>query len=116
MGGRLMTKRSASGNLMRADELTPTPGPSHVKGSASSHVEGPAPSAVEGPAQPQTRNELQSWVREHLALTPDREASLLTAIDAVFTRHERLWQESKQDAITALSAGFAEKMAHVASE
>jgi GGDEF domain-containing protein len=55
-------------------------------------------------------------VREQLALTPALETSLLTAIDAVFTRHERLWQESKQEAITALSAGFAEKMAEVASE
>ena len=56
------------------------------------------------------RNELQAWVRAHLHLRPDVEAALLTAIDAVFTRHERLWQESKQEAIQALSAGFAEKM------
>ena len=39
------------------------------------------------------------------------EAELLAAIDAVFARHERLWQESKQEAIQALSSGFAEKMA-----
>src|SRR5213082_1284697 len=32
------------------------------------------------------------------------------------TRHERLWQESKHDAIQALSAGFADKMAHVQTE
>ena len=75
-----------------------------------------APSPVEGPAQPQTRSELQAWVREHLGLTPALETSLLAAIDVVFTRHERLWQESKQDAIRALSAGFAEKMSDVASE
>ena len=34
----------------------------------------------------------------------------------MFTRHERLWQESKQEAIQALSAGFAEKMARVTHE
>jgi GGDEF domain-containing protein len=34
----------------------------------------------------------------------------LTVIDAVFNRQERLWQESKQEAIQALSTGFAEKM------
>src|SRR3954470_14221806 len=67
-------------------------------------------------AQPQTRNELQHWVREHLALTPQLEASLIAAIDTVFTRHERLWQESKQEAIQALSAGFADKMSHVQTE
>ena len=66
--------------------------------------------------QPQTRNELEVWVREQLALAPALEASLVAAIDAVFTRQERLWQESKQDAIQAMSAGFAEKMAHVQTE
>jgi GGDEF domain-containing protein len=66
--------------------------------------------------QPQTRNELQTWVRAQLALTPALEGSLITAIDAVFTRHERLWQESKQEAIQALSTGFADKMAHVQTE
>jgi GGDEF domain-containing protein len=78
---------------MRSDKLTTTSGP-----------------------QPQTRNELQAWVREHLSLEPTLEASLLAAIDTVFTRHERLWQESKQEAIQALSAGFADKMAHVHTE
>jgi len=34
----------------------------------------------------------------------------------VFTRHERLWQESKHEAIQALSAGFADKMVRVKSE
>ena len=67
-------------------------------------------------AQPQTRNELQHWVRDQLALPSQVEASLIAAIDAVFTRHERLWQESKHEAIQALSAGFADKMAHVQTE
>src|SRR6266545_4179002 len=66
--------------------------------------------------QPQTRHDLQAWVREHLHLPSHLETSLLAAIDAVFTRHERLWQESKQEAIQALSAGFAEKMARVKTE
>src|SRR5829696_4621802 len=66
--------------------------------------------------QPQTRNELQSWVREHLHLSSPLESSLLSAIDAVFSRHERLWQESKHEAIQALSAGFADKMARVQTE
>jgi diguanylate cyclase (GGDEF)-like protein len=68
------------------------------------------------PAQPQTRSELQAWVREHLKLPTALETSLLAAIDAVFSRHERLWQESKHEAIQALSAGFADKMARVQTE
>jgi len=78
---------------MRSDKLTTTPSP-----------------------QPQTRNELQTWVRDRLALPSEHESALIAAIDAVFTRHERLWQESKQEAIQALSAGFADKMARVQTE
>jgi diguanylate cyclase (GGDEF)-like protein len=68
------------------------------------------------PAPPQTRNELQTWIREELELPPALERSLLSAMDGVFTRHERLWQESKEEAIRALSAGFADKMARVQTE
>ena len=67
-------------------------------------------------AEPQTRNELRTWVRDRLHLSTSHESALFTAIDAVFTRHERLWQESKDEAIRALSAGFAEKMARVKTE
>jgi diguanylate cyclase (GGDEF)-like protein len=67
-------------------------------------------------AEPQTRNELRTWVRNRLHLSTSHESALFTAIDAVFTRHERLWQESKDEAIRALSAGFAEKMARVKTE
>ncbi len=66
--------------------------------------------------QPQTRSELQTWIRQHLDLPTSLEASLLEAFDSVFARHERLWQESKHEAIQALSAGFAEKMAQVTHE
>ncbi len=66
--------------------------------------------------QPQTRYDLQAWVREHLHLQPQLETTLLAAIDAVFTRHERLWQESKQEAVQALSSGFADKMSRVKTE
>jgi diguanylate cyclase (GGDEF)-like protein len=44
------------------------------------------------------------------------QADLIAAIDAVFERHERLWQDSKHEAIQALSAGFAEKMARAKKE
>src|SRR4029079_13718636 len=68
------------------------------------------------PAMPQTRRELQTWIRDHLRLSTQLEQTLVGAIDVVFTRHERLWQESKQEAIQALSAGFADKMATVKTE
>jgi len=65
---------------------------------------------------PQTRSELQGWIHDHLRLSGEMERSVLAAIDAVFTRHERLWQESKHEAIQALSAGFADKMSRVTHE
>jgi GGDEF domain-containing protein len=65
---------------------------------------------------PQTRSDLQSWVHSHLKLAPADEAALFTAIDVVFSRHERLWQESKQEAVQALASGFAERMSGLKTE
>jgi len=65
---------------------------------------------------PQTRSELPAWLSDHLNLDPAQTAELLTVIDRVFSRHERLWQESKHEAIQALSAGFADKMVRVKTE
>src|SRR6266540_3449446 len=72
----------------------------------------PAPPSPQPPVAvlPGTRAELQAWVREHLALPPDEEGGLNAAIDAVVTRQERLWQQSKDDAIKAVMDGFAERM------
>ena len=66
--------------------------------------------------QPQTRSELQTWIRDRLNLPATVENALISAIDVVFSRHERLWQESKHEAIQALSSGFADKMARVKNE
>jgi diguanylate cyclase (GGDEF)-like protein len=65
---------------------------------------------------PQTRTELDEWVANHLTLPPNDRARLLTAIDVVFTRHQRLWQESKEEAIQALSSGFTEKLTQLRNE
>jgi diguanylate cyclase (GGDEF)-like protein len=72
--------------------------------------------AADPGSPPQTRHDLDEWVRNQLNLPAATEAALLAAIDTVFSRHERLWQESKHEAIQALSSGFADKMAHVQSE
>lgn len=59
---------------------------------------------------PGTRAELQAWIRERLALPAGDEAALNAAIDEVVTHQERLWQQSKDDAIKAVMEGFAERM------
>ena len=59
---------------------------------------------------PETRSELHRWVHERLHLSPANEQVLLEAMDQVFLRHERLWQQSKQDAIQAVSTGYNERL------
>jgi GGDEF domain-containing protein len=55
-------------------------------------------------------------VRDRLHLTAHQEQALLDAIDSVFLQHERLWQQSKQEAIQAVSAGFTERMNRMREE
>ena len=66
--------------------------------------------------RPKTRQQLEVWIRQHLELPRELEASLLAAIDSVIARNERLWQESKLEAIQALSAGFADRMGRAKRE
>jgi diguanylate cyclase (GGDEF)-like protein len=74
------------------------------------------PAKVSSPGgRPQTRQELEAWIR-HLRLPRAIELSLITAVDSVLARNERLWQQSKQEAIQALSAGFAERMVRARRE
>jgi len=68
---------------------------------------------IEAPA---TRSALHEWVRQQLHLPAHQEHALLDAIDSVFLQHERLWQQSKQDAIQAVSAGFTERMNRMRAE
>lgn len=65
---------------------------------------------------PETRSELHLWVKEKLHLAGGQEQTLLEAIDSVFLQHERLWQQSKQEAIQAVSAGFTERMNRMRDE
>jgi diguanylate cyclase (GGDEF)-like protein len=67
-----------------------------------------------GSAQlPHSRHELKAWLHEHLDLAPDLQFIVFTAIDSVFIRHKQLFEASKDEAIQALSAGFAYKIARL---
>ena len=65
---------------------------------------------TEAEAAPETRSDLHEWVHERLHLSAAQEHALLDAIDKVFLQYERNWQESKQEAIRAVSAGFTDRM------
>ena len=62
---------------------------------------------------PRTTADLRDWVHERLGLDPAREAQLFKAIESVVASQRQLNEESKHEAIRALSEGFAEKMARV---
>lgn len=65
---------------------------------------------------PDSRSDLEQWVRQHLGLSDDLAHQLLHAFDLVLARHQRLWQESKEEAIRALSTGFADKLGGLRTE
>jgi GGDEF domain-containing protein len=67
-------------------------------------------------APPESRSDLHQWVRDRLHLPGAQEQALLDAIDNVFLQHERLWQQSKHEALQAVSAGFAERMIRMRDE
>ena len=57
-----------------------------------------------------TTEELREWVQEELNLDPARAAELIRRVDEVMARQRQLVEESKHDAIRALSEVFAAKM------
>jgi diguanylate cyclase (GGDEF)-like protein len=62
---------------------------------------------------PRTTADLRHWVRERLSLGADAEQALFHAIESVVSNQRQLIEESKHEAIRALSEGFAEKMARL---
>ena len=59
---------------------------------------------------PRTTSDLREWVRRRLALADEAETQLFHAIESVVANQRQLFEESKHEAIRALSEGFAEKM------
>ncbi|HEU4938646.1 MAG TPA: GGDEF domain-containing protein [Vicinamibacterales bacterium] len=78
-------------------------------------AEVPAPDRREDSAEetPRTTSDLREWVRRALTLDPEQQARLLEAIDNVLGNQRQLLEESKHEAIRALSEGFAEKMSRL---
>ena len=59
---------------------------------------------------PRTTADFRVWVREHLKLDEVRASQLSQVIEHIVARQRQLLEESKHDAIRALSEGFAAKM------
>jgi diguanylate cyclase (GGDEF)-like protein len=71
---------------------------------------------IHADSQPQSRSELHQWIRERMHLAAAHEQALIDAIDNVFMKHEQLWQQSKQEAIQAVSAGFTDRLKRLRDE
>ena len=59
---------------------------------------------------PRTTADLRQWVRDNLDLDEAGSAALFSMLDQVIARQRQLIEESKHEAIRALSEGFAAKM------
>jgi diguanylate cyclase (GGDEF)-like protein len=65
---------------------------------------------------PASLEELERWIAEELQAPEDQKVALATSLGVVFERQRRLWQESKHEAVQALSSGFAHKAARLHSQ
>src|SRR5829696_2191358 len=59
---------------------------------------------------PRTTADLRQWVRSHLSLDDASANALFSMVEHVMARQRQLIEESKHEAIRALSEGFAAKM------
>ena len=59
---------------------------------------------------PRTTSDLREWVQEHLDLSEEQASTLFSMVEHVIARQRQLIEESKHEAIRALSEGFAAKM------
>src|SRR5215208_3806876 len=59
---------------------------------------------------PRTTADLRQWVRENLDLDDESSAALFSKLEQLFARQRQLIEESKHEAMRALSEGFAAKM------
>ena len=62
---------------------------------------------------PRTTADLREWVRNSLPLTEEHEVQLFGAVEGVMASQRQFLEESKHEAIRALSEGFAEKMSRL---
>jgi diguanylate cyclase (GGDEF)-like protein len=70
----------------------------------------PLPDRNTTTSTPRTTADLRQWVQEHLALDDASASELFSMLEQVIVRQRQLIEESKHEAIRALSEGFAAKM------
>src|SRR5215212_675323 len=62
---------------------------------------------------PRNSSDLRGWIREEMPLVEEHANRLFAAIESVLAAQRQLIEESKHEAIRALSEGFAEKLSRL---
>ncbi len=62
------------------------------------------------PDTPRTAADLRRWIRDRLGLSEEAAGELFEGIESVLTSQRHLFEESKREAMRAMSEGFAAKM------
>src|SRR5688500_15674834 len=70
----------------------------------------PLPDRDADTRSPRTTADLRQWIRENLSLDEGASTALFSMVEQVIARQRQLIEESKHEAIRALSEGFAAKM------
>jgi diguanylate cyclase (GGDEF)-like protein len=67
-------------------------------------------------ALPESLPELIDWLRHRPDVSAEGRERLVEAVTRVVERQDRLWQQSKDDALQAMAAGFADRMRRMRAE
>ena len=62
---------------------------------------------------PRSASDLREWIRDEIPMVDERAERLFEAIESVLTAQRQLVEQSKHEAIRALSEGFAEKLSRL---
>src|SRR5512132_1107185 len=69
-----------------------------------------------GDKSPRTTSELKTWAQQRLGLDPERVSALLAVVERLLGQQRQLLEQSKAEAIRAMSEGFAQKLAGLQRE
>lgn len=69
-----------------------------------------------GDKSPRTTSELKTWAQQRLGLDAERVSALLAVVERLLGQQRQLLEQSKAEAIRAMSEGFAQKLAGLQRE
>jgi diguanylate cyclase (GGDEF)-like protein len=71
---------------------------------------------IENYAHVRTRDDVHSWIREQLDVSPESRAILSGIVDQMFVHYEGIWRASKEEALRAMAQGFTQRLNRMQDE